>query len=64
MLAVTFTACEERELQSVEETLSEMKKENKQDVNFTIFNDKIKGGKSDAPQNQGSQTVNQSQSKE
>ena len=62
LLAVSMTACDKSEL----EEAVEMREEQKKDVNFQIFNDKLKGSKGeDVPQNQGSgQTNNQSKPKE
>ena len=58
LFAVALTACDN--------ALEEVMEEKKKDVNFEIFNDKLKGSKGDdAPQNQGSgQANNQSKPKE
>lgn len=60
LMATTFVACGKKELESAEETLIEFREEKNKDVNFIIFNDKLKGSKgNDAPQNQGSGNSNQ-----
>ena len=53
-------------LTSCDNLLEEVAEDKKKDVNFELFNDKLKGSKGDdAPQNQGSgQTNNQSKPKE
>jgi hypothetical protein len=54
LMATTLVACDKSEL---EEAVIEMREEQKKDVNFQIFNDKLKGSKGDdAPQNQGGQS--------
>jgi hypothetical protein len=57
LLAVALTACEKSEL---EEAVIEMREEQKKDVNFQIFNDKLKGSKgNDVPQNQQPKSTHQ-----
>ena len=57
LFAVAFTACDN--------ALEEIAEDKKKDVNFEIFNDKLKGSKGeDVPQNQGSGQNTQSKPKE
>ena len=57
LFAVALTACDN--------ALEEIAEDKKKDVNFEIFNDKLKGGKGeDVPQNQGSGQNTQSKPKE
>lgn len=57
LFAVAFTACDN--------LLEEVAEDKKKDVNFELFNDKLKGSKGDdVPQNQGSGQNTQSKPKE
>ena len=57
LFAVAFTACDN--------ALEEIAEDNKNNTEFKIFNDKLKGSKGDdAPQNQGSGQNTQSKPKE
>lgn len=54
LMATMMVSCEKCELDEACATVKEKEQAKPKDVNFQIFNDKLKGGKGDdVPQNQG-----------